>query len=121
MKLRNAQGILSSDIPTGNLLWVDQVNGNDALAKRGRLTVPFKTLLAAKGAAISGDTVVVMPGTYDENNLAKNGVNWHLDWGASKFLSKQVLIGVLATSTIRSPPTAASRRSWAISNRACSQ
>ena len=42
---------LIADIPTGNLLWVDAVNGNDDLAVRGRMTVPFKTLTKAKEAA----------------------------------------------------------------------
>src|SRR5713226_1305170 len=81
-QLRNSQGLLSSEIPTGNLVWVDPVNGNDALAVRGRLTVPFLTLTAAKNAAQSGDTIIVMPGTYNERDLAKNGVNWHFLNGA---------------------------------------
>ena len=49
--IKNAQGILSTEVPAGNLLWVDAVNGIDALAARGRMTVPFKTLTAAKNAA----------------------------------------------------------------------
>jgi len=69
-------------IPTGNLLWVDAVNGNDSLAVRGRLSVPFKTLTAAKNAAQIGDTIVVLPGTYTDQNLAKTGVNWHFLCGA---------------------------------------
>ena len=71
-----------TEVPTGNLLWVDAVNGNDDLAVRGRMTVPFKTLTKAKTAAASGDTIMVLPGTYNENNLAKNGVNWHFLTGA---------------------------------------
>ena len=92
-RILNAQGILSSDVPTGNLLWVDAVNGIDALAMRGRMTIPFKTLTAAKNAARSGnpsatppipnDTIIVLPGYYDEKNLLKNGVNWHILPGAS--------------------------------------
>jgi len=65
-QILNAQGILSSDVPTGNLLWVDAVNGINALAMRGRMTIPFKTLTAAKDAAVSGDTIMVLPGTYNE-------------------------------------------------------
>lgn len=35
------------------------------------------TLAAAKAAASAGDTITVYPGTtFNENNLAKNGVNW---------------------------------------------
>jgi len=70
------------DVPTGNVVWVDAVHGNDDLAVRERLTVPFKTLGAAKSAAQSGDTILVMPGTYNEKNLLKNQVNWHFLNGA---------------------------------------
>jgi hypothetical protein len=82
-RILNAHGILSSDVPTGNLLWVDAVNGVDALAMRGRMTIPFKTLVAAKNAALSGDTIMVLLGTYTtDQQLAKNGVNWHFINGA---------------------------------------
>jgi hypothetical protein len=88
MKLLSSAGISSRDVPTGNLLWVDQVNGNDSLAVRGQKAVPFKTLTAAKTAAKpavfedgelteAGDTIVVLPGVYYDQNLAKAGVNWH--------------------------------------------
>lgn len=43
---------------------VDKVNG------------PYFTLTAAKEAAQSGDTIIVYPGTYSENNLLKNGITW---------------------------------------------
>lgn len=39
-------------------------------------------LQAAKTAAASGDTIFVGPGTYDTNNLLKNGVNWDFAPGA---------------------------------------
>jgi hypothetical protein len=82
MKIISPLGIASDEMPTGNLVWVDSVNGNDSLAIRGRLKFPFKTLTAAKNAAQSGDTIVVVPGTYNENDLVKNGVNWHFLNGA---------------------------------------
>jgi hypothetical protein len=82
-KIRNALGILSSEVATGNLVWVDQVNGIDSLARRGRFTIPFKTLTAAKNAAKPGDTIIVLPGTYNEKNLLKHGVNWHFMSGAA--------------------------------------
>lgn len=82
MKIINPLGIVSSEVPTGNLLWVDQVNGVDALATRGRMTIPFKTLTKAKEAAQSGDTIMVLPGTYNETNLLRNGVNLHFFAGA---------------------------------------
>jgi hypothetical protein len=74
--------IVPGTVPTGNLLWVGAVDGNNSLAVRGRMTVPFKTLGAAKLAAQAGDTIVVMPGSYAESDLAKHQVNWHFMNGA---------------------------------------
>jgi hypothetical protein len=82
MKTWSNLGVPSTEAPTGNLVWVDQINGNDSLAVRGRMSIPFRTLTAAKNAAQSGDTIMVMPGTYNENGLVKNGVNWHFLNGA---------------------------------------
>jgi hypothetical protein len=70
-------------IPTGNIVWVDAVNGNDSTGMRGQLGKPFLTLTAAKNAANSGDVIVVFPGTYNGNNLLKDGVNWHFMDGAT--------------------------------------
>lgn len=86
-----------TEVPTGNLLWVDAVNGNNDLAVRGRMTVPFKTLTKAKTAAISGDTIMVLPGTYDEKNLLKNGVNWHFLPGAKVHYSGNAAGGIFDT------------------------
>lgn len=69
--------------PTGKLLWVDSVYGNNSLAVRESLGVPFKTLTAAKTAAQSGDTIMVLPGAYTDSNLLKDGVNWHFFPGAN--------------------------------------
>ena len=69
--------------PTGKVLWVDSEKGNDSVARRGFMTVPFLTLAAAKDAASSGDTIVVLPGSYSTSaQLAKAGVNWHFLNGA---------------------------------------
>lgn len=69
-------------LPTGNQLWVDAVNGSDATGTRGMSAKPFLTLAAARTAAQSGDVIVVRPGTYNENNLGKNGVSWYFFPGA---------------------------------------
>ncbi len=97
MKIIDSQGRVFlprqvADIPSGNLVWVDAVNGVDALAVRGRMTIPFRTLTAAKNAAQPGnpsanppvpnDTIIVLPGYYDEKNLLKDKVNWHFFPGA---------------------------------------
>lgn len=56
--------------PGNQSLVVDQEHG------------PYFTLAAAKAAAVSGDTIFVYPGTYEENDLLKDGVNWHFYAGA---------------------------------------
>ncbi|MFA7301862.1 MAG: hypothetical protein WC069_06150 [Candidatus Shapirobacteria bacterium] len=40
-------------------------------------TRPFATLTAAQTVAVSGDTIMVLPGTYAEYGLGKDGVNWY--------------------------------------------
>lgn len=45
-------------------------------------TTYYSTLAAAKAAASSGDCIEVSPGTYNEVNLLKNGVNWFFHAGA---------------------------------------
>jgi hypothetical protein len=86
-------------VKTGNMLWVDAVNGDDATGIRGRLQSPYRTLAAAKNAAMSGDTIFVMPGTYNEKNLARNGVNWHFCNGAVVSYSGTATGGIFDTST----------------------
>ncbi len=68
-------------VPLTNSVWVAK-NGSDSTGARGDPSKAFLTLGAAKTNAASGDTVFVMPGTYDEKNLLKNGVNWHFFNGA---------------------------------------
>ena len=75
-----AQGV---PILTGNTLWVDAVYGNDSTGLANRQDRPFLTCVAAKDAAVAGDLIEVRPGTYDEKNLLKNGVNWNFHAGAS--------------------------------------
>jgi hypothetical protein len=67
----------------GKKLWVDAIRGDDATAQRGRKELPFKTCGLAKVLGLSGDTVVVQAGAYNENDLAKDGLNWHFEAGAS--------------------------------------
>lgn len=63
---------------TGNMLWVDAVNGNDSTGTRGRFDLPFATPLAAQSAASAGDVIIVRPGTYTVSSLGKDQVNWYL-------------------------------------------
>lgn len=71
---QGAQG--ANAVNTGKTLFVDSVNGNDGTGTRGRMDLPFLTCAAAKTAASSGDVIEVRPGSYNEANLAKDGVHW---------------------------------------------
>jgi hypothetical protein len=65
----------TNDTELGRTLWVSSL-GNDASGERGNLSKHYLTITAAKNAALSGDTIVVCPGTYTEDQLQKNGVNY---------------------------------------------
>ena len=54
---------------TGKILWVDSVNGNNVNAENDKPNLPYLTVGAALSAATNGDTVMVRPGTYLEENL----------------------------------------------------
>jgi len=58
-----------SSIPTGNTVWVDEVNGDDGTGTSGRQDLPFLTVSAALAVSGSGDTVIVRPGVYVESGL----------------------------------------------------
>jgi len=67
-----------SSILTGNVTYVDAVNGNDGTATLGDFTKPFLTVGAAITAATAGYTIVVRPGVYsNETNLLKDSVDWY--------------------------------------------
>lgn len=75
--LTNLPGLPS--LPVGKTLFVDSVNGSDGTGTTGRLDKPFLTPTAAKTAATSGDLIWVGPGMYNQNDLLKDGVNWHFE------------------------------------------
>jgi hypothetical protein len=64
----------------GRSVWV-ATNGNNTLARREYIR-PFADPYAGGQAALPGDTVFVLPGDYNTNNIAKNGINWHFFPGA---------------------------------------
>ena len=71
--------------PQRNVITVDGVFGNDALAGVNPYSTEyaFKTPEAAVAAAQSGDIIVVNPAIYYiTSQLAKNGVNWYFNNGA---------------------------------------
>ena len=59
---------------TGNLLYVDNVNGDNGTGTPGDFSLPYETITAAFTAASSGDTVVIRPASYTESFTLKNGV-----------------------------------------------
>jgi hypothetical protein len=54
---------------TGKILWVDSINGNNVNAENDKPNLPYSSVGAALSAATNGDTVMVRPGTYLEENL----------------------------------------------------
>lgn len=66
----------ATNVVTGKTLWVDAVNGSDVNGARGNLSKPFASLGKAKTNALAGDTVMVLAGSYTNNDLGKAGVNW---------------------------------------------
>ena len=106
LESNNATGLFASLIPTGKLKLkpaLDRIvtrlnakpdaavysrslfvtpSGSNATALTGRMDRPFATISAANAASQSGDTVFVYPGTYLEQNVVKNLVNYHFFLGA---------------------------------------
>ena len=70
----------------GKTLFVDEVTGNDATAKKGCPTCAFKTIDAALSVINDGDLLKVLAGNYVNNISANssfniecdNGVNWEI-------------------------------------------
>lgn len=80
--LLNSYSANSSDpgaIVTGNETYVDAVNGVDATGVAGRFDLPFLTIAAAVSATISGQSIAIRPGSYNERNLLKTGVTQAYD------------------------------------------
>ena len=65
-----------------NILYVD-ANGNDTTAVKGDIAKPFETYASAKAGASSGDVIVLMPGSYNANDILKDGVEIYFMPGAS--------------------------------------
>lgn len=66
-----------------NTLYVS-TTGNDLTGTRHDITKPFLTITAASAAATAGDTIIILPGNYNEgfNNWVVSDVNYYFMPGA---------------------------------------
>jgi hypothetical protein len=81
-EIRRIAAANGSVVRMGGMLFVDTIYGDDATGLRNYLNRPFATLPAALSAAISGDEVLLEPGTHTllsplalPNNINIRGVN----------------------------------------------
>jgi hypothetical protein len=103
LKAGDAYEFVAVDFPPpilgGNQLWVDAVNGNDSTGTPGQAEKPFLTITAALAAAVSGDTVIIRSGVYEESITLKNGVDLHCYAGVT--LQKTYAVGTTGQYHIR--------------------
>jgi hypothetical protein len=90
------QGVLVE----GKSLRVDSVNGSDEDGMRGVWGLPFKTITAAKNAAVAGDTIFVGPGVYNEHNLMKAGISYEFAHGAKITWTQPGYLSTSSTSML---------------------
>lgn len=66
----------------GTVLFVSP-DGTTGEGSKGDIMCHYKTITAAQTDASSGDTIVIMPGTYSDSGLGKSGVTYHFLPGAN--------------------------------------
>jgi hypothetical protein len=59
------------------ILFVDVTYGNNTLAESNNIYRPFLTIASALTTAVSGDLIVLNPGTYNESITLKDGVDFY--------------------------------------------
>lgn len=74
----NATNFSLGGFVTTNLLYVSK-SGSDSTGVRNRLDKQFLTINGARNAAQSGDVVMVFPGRYQEDIIAKSNVIFYLN------------------------------------------
>jgi len=72
----------SSSVLVNKTTYVDALNGNDGTGVRGDMSLPYLTISGANQTAITGDTVHVRPGTYQENDIVIDGISYYFDKGS---------------------------------------
>jgi hypothetical protein len=63
-----------STLGFGRVLRVDQIYGNDATAALDKYSLPFLTINGAIASSMTGDTIYILPGTYNESIVIPQGV-----------------------------------------------
>ena len=74
--------ITKGDVKTGNILYVDNVYGDDATGEKGSFVNKYATIGAAELAASSGDTIIIMTMQGNESGLGEDGLTYHFLPGA---------------------------------------
>jgi hypothetical protein len=75
---QSGAGWIAADTGGGaNAVYLDAALGNDTTGTRGDDTKPFKSITAARDAAVFGDTIFVKAGSYSGVDLGRNGVAWY--------------------------------------------
>ena len=91
-KAENPSG--SEDIPVTKIYYVDSER-IDSYTEDGSLNKPYKTILSANAVVSAGDTIHVLPGTYNDNITAVQGVNYYANTGDYK-TSQVIMTGTFA-------------------------
>ena len=66
----------------GTVLYVSP-SGIIGETEKGNIIYHYKNITVAQTAAVTGDTIIVMPGTYSDEGLGKDGVRYHFYSGAN--------------------------------------
>jgi len=93
-EIKNAIASMGGSIPVTGILYVDS-NRSDDYTEDGSITYPFKTISAANIEASSGKVILVLPGTYNSNITAKEGVTYYANTGHYS-TSKVIMTGTFS-------------------------
>ncbi|MBB6411300.1 hypothetical protein HNQ71_003974 [Mesorhizobium sangaii] len=114
--VHNYMTYVAGDIPVGSYEAGRLANlgiGHGAIDVGGGYTY-FNPATGREASAVLGFTYNLENPDTDY----QSGVDMHIDWGAAQFLNEQFFVGRPATTTSRSPATAAAQRRSATSSRA---
>lgn len=89
--------VVDTSINVANTLFVSK-DGNDSTGLRERFDKHFLTITAAQTSAVSGDTIIIYPGTYTDTSLGKNGITYHFMTGANINTTGQIFYVVTPMS-----------------------